>query len=137
MNSNQKGGPALRKPGRSASAPLTQLREIMKTLQEVLSNINSYSIKYWLYLPDDEKWTLQSRAAVLESEEVPPEREDDPDAGIPAYAKQHNLMEVLPISVIQSIVNYAINQKKEVDLDEIFESLIYYYDNDAYLELTT
>ena len=105
------------------------------TLQKVLEHIEKYSCRYWVYLPSEDKWNIGSKAAVLESEEVPPELEDDPDAGIPVVAKANKLMEALPISVVQSIVRNAQAQVSDVSMEQLFEAFVYYYDNDAYIQL--
>lgn len=43
-------------------------------------------------------------AAVLESDEIPEEEEDLPEAGVPEFAKANDLKQVLPITVVQDIV---------------------------------
>lgn len=105
------------------------------TVQTVLETINNLPIKCWIYLPVDEEWSLNSRAAVLESEEVPPEHEDDPLAGIPEIARENRLMQALPVADVQDIVTNARRQKPDATLAEIFAAFLYYYDHDAFFNL--
>jgi hypothetical protein len=75
-------------------------------IEEVLSGIanNSLACPGWIYLSKDRNWNLDSQCAILESVEVPPELEDDSDAGVPAFAKENGLMQVLPFTVVQDVV---------------------------------
>lgn len=47
------------------------------SFQDVLATVMKRSIRAWVYLPIDRKWSLDSESATLESEEVPPELEDE------------------------------------------------------------
>jgi hypothetical protein len=106
------------------------------TLREALHSIDSQSIGCWLYLSASVNWTLDSPCLILESEEVPPELEDDPDAGIPEIVKERDLMEALSVGQVQEIVTNAKSQKANVSDEELLEAFLYYYDNDAFLTLT-
>ncbi len=106
-----------------------------QAFKDIITNIMSYSIRCWVYLPNNDEWTLESKSAVLESEEVPPELESVPDAGVPAFAIDNSLMQALPVSEVQDIVNNAKQQKTDISIDEIFEAFLYYYDNDAYMTI--
>jgi hypothetical protein len=105
------------------------------TLKQALLSINSQSTRCWLYLPATVSWTLESLCLIAESEEVPPEEEDDPDAGMPQIAKDNELMQVLSVSEVQDLVENVKAQKSDVSDEELFEAFLYYYDNDAYMEL--
>lgn len=107
--------------------------QTLRPLEDVLSNIQAYSFKAWLYLPKDEAWTVSCRCAVLESEEVPPELEHIPDVGMPEFAKSHNLVQTLPVEVVRGIVQNAKMQKPEISDAKLFEAFLYYYDNDAFI----
>jgi hypothetical protein len=105
------------------------------TLRDVLGAIDGHSTRAWLYLPSETPWTLESAAEVLESEEVPPELEDEPDAGMPELAKQLGLIQVLPVSVVQDIVSNARDQRPNVPAWTLLDALLHYYEHDAFLRL--
>lgn len=106
----------------------------LSTLREVLKGIMVASTRCWLYLPEDEEWTLDSRAVVLESEEVSPGHEDDPNAGIPALAIQNKLVQVLPVGTVQDVVTNAREQRPKAAEGDLLTALLYYYDNDAFID---
>lgn len=107
----------------------------MIPLREVLEQLEAQDEGAWLYLPASETWRIESSCAVLRSEEVPPELEDDPEAGTPEYAKRNGLMQALPVSTIKEIVENARLQREDVDLETLFSAFLHYYDNDAFIEL--
>ena len=104
-------------------------------LSEALLNIDNFSTRCWLYLPSKVAWTLESPSLVLESDEVAPEQESHPDAGIPEIAKQLSMMQALSIAEVQDALANARSQKPDATVNELFEAFLYYYDNDAYLKL--
>jgi hypothetical protein len=105
------------------------------TFNEVLRTISEKSNRAWVYLPKNSNWSLNSKSAVLESDEVAPEHEDEPDAGVPELAKSNNLMQVLPVVVLQDIVSNARAQKADVTPEELFKAFDFYHKNDAFLKL--
>jgi len=105
------------------------------TFAHVLENIESFSTRCWIYLPSDDEWSLESNSAVLESEEVLPEEEDDLEAGVPEFAKKNKLMRALPVSEVQDIVRNLKEQLPTASLDQAFEAFLYYYDNDSYISV--
>ena len=106
------------------------------SFDEALLNIANSSATAWVYLPIERNWNLNSKCAVLESEEVPPESEDDPDAGLPEFAKRNRLMQVLPVTVIQDIMTNARMKKPGATLDDFFRAFLYYHKHDAFIDLT-
>ncbi len=106
----------------------------MLKLRDVLKDIERSSPKAWVYLPDHKQWHLDSMSAVLESEEVPPELEDDPNAGIPEFARHNHLMQVLPVTVVQDILRNTRAQKTNASIDEYFQAFEYYYRHDAFIQ---
>ncbi len=105
----------------------------IKMLKDVLENVETQHQKGWLYLPLEKNWDLNSKCAILESDEVPPELEDEPDAGVPEFAKQNGLKETLPISTVKDIVWNARAQKANVTLEELLRAFQYYYKHDAFI----
>lgn len=83
----------------------------------------------------DNNWTLDSISAILESDEVPNEFEDTPNAGIPEFAKRNNLIQALPVTVVQDIVTNAKAQKPTASMEDLFRAFQYYYENDAFIRM--
>jgi hypothetical protein len=107
----------------------------IEPFQDILMSIWERSELEWVFLPNKGKWNLASEAAVLAMEEVPPEMEDEPDAGIPQFAINNGLREALQVAVLQDIVSNFLDQKPNASPDELFEAFKYYYDNDAFITL--
>jgi hypothetical protein len=103
-------------------------------LADVLTNPQAQDARAWLYLPANTAWSLDSPAAVLESEEVPPELEDEPDAGVPKFAKDNGLAQILPITAVQDVVSNAHQQRSGLSLSELLHALKFYYEHDAFIE---
>lgn len=108
----------------------------LETFETIIKTISSRSYREWVYLPRNEQWSLHSRCATLEMDEVPPELEDEPDAGIPQFAKLHNLREVVPVETLQEIVDNLRQQNPSATIDEIFTAFEFYYDRDAFIDLS-
>jgi len=109
--------------------------EKIMTLQEALFDIADKSATAWIYLPANKSWNLDSNCAILESDEVPPELEDDPDAGVPEFAKRNNLIQALPVTVVQDIMENTRAQKFSATLEDFFRALVYYYKHDAFIDI--
>lgn len=105
-------------------------------LKTVLLSIKDEPPRAWLYLPKDRNWSIDSLCAVLESEEVPPELEDDPEAGVPQFAKQNELLQALPVTVVQDVVMNAKAQKPDASPEDFFRAMLFYYRHDAFIKLT-
>jgi hypothetical protein len=107
-------------------------------LRDVLGNVDDFSELDWLYLPGDrdwKTWDLDCEAAVLRNEEVPPEHEDDSDAGVPQSAKERNLRQALPIATVQEIVANVVAQGAKPELDTLLAAFRYYFEYDAFIKL--
>lgn len=107
----------------------------IETFQEVLETLSSRSSREWVYLPLEGQWDLTSASATLESEEVPPEMEDDPDAGVPQFAIDHRLKQAVPVTTLQDIVANALDQKPDAKLEELLAAFLYFYKHDAFMEI--
>jgi len=109
---------------------------ILVTFREVLANILDMPTTAWIYLPKDKNWSLNSNVAVLESEEIPPDMEDAPDAGVPEFAKKHGLIQAVPVTALQDIVGNARMQKGGSTDEDLFKAFLFYYNHDAFINLT-
>jgi hypothetical protein len=102
------------------------------TFEEALKNIDDFSIRAWLYLPRDEEWSLSTKAAILESDEVSEEDEDLPDAGVPEFAKLNGLKQALPVATVQDIVANLKRFHPSPTSSEMFAAFNFYWANDAF-----
>jgi hypothetical protein len=104
------------------------------SFEEILETIMNQSQVSWVYLPQARNWNLNSESAILESEEVPPELEDEPDAGVPQFAKDHGLMQVVPVATLQDIVSNARAQRPLANSADLFRAFEFYYERDAFIQ---
>lgn len=107
-------------------------------LRDVLRDPTGYDYRCWLYLPEDEPWSLDSIAMPLRDEDISPEEELDPDAGIPEIAKQNLLMRSLEITTVEEIrvnLQQQIGDPETLTDELLLEAFLYYYDNDAFMVL--
>ena len=102
----------------------------MKKLSFILKNIEEFKWSDALFLPKDDVWEKDTEGMVLDPDDV----EDDED-DVPREAKENHLMYTLSIQTIQSIVRNLEQQNHDFSEDDLVEAFLYYYDNDAYIEL--
>ncbi|HSX55900.1 MAG TPA: hypothetical protein VLG14_11420 [Sphingomonas sp.] len=105
----------------------------IRPFREVLQAITNSSPLAWVYLPSEEKWSLDSASAILESEEVSPDQEDDDDAGVPDFAKANGFIRALPVTSLQDVVQNALAQKPDAGPSDIFAAFEFYYERDAFI----
>jgi hypothetical protein len=74
------------------------------------------------------------QGTTLESEEVPPDLEDEPDAGVPDFAKMNGLIRTLEVATLQDVVSNARFQRPQATLDELFNAFRFYHDRDAFIQ---
>lgn len=105
------------------------------SFKDVLIEIENASTMDWIYLPKTKNWSLDSNCAILRSEEVSPEQEDDPEAGIQEFVKNNNLLQVLPVQTLLEIIANARAQKPSATLEELFKAFNFYHTHDAFIQL--
>jgi len=98
------------------------------SLCEILQNINDYQWSDALYLPDEDKWTQNTKGVVLDPDDVDAEEDE-----IPKFALDNNLIYSLDIQTIQGIIDNANQQKKDCTIEDLFDAYLYYYNNDAFI----
>jgi hypothetical protein len=112
------------------------LRDVLVEIGELVDpdgrDVKEY-VEDWLFLPRRRPWTLGSPAVLLELSE---DEEDDEEAEMPELAKKEGLKLALEGADVQSIICNARQQKRDVSLDEIFAAFLYYYDFDAFKDLS-
>ena len=102
----------------------------MHKLSSILKNVMNFKWSDALFLPEDEVWDKNTKGMVLDPNDV----EDDEDE-VPKEAKEKQLMYTLNIQTMQGIVKNVEQQNHNYTEDDLVEAFLYYYDNDAYIEL--
>ena len=102
----------------------------MHKLSFILKNIKDFKWSDALFLPEDEVWEKDTKGMFLDPDDV----EDDED-DVPREAKENHLVYTLGIQTIQLIVRNLEQQKHDISEDDLIEAFLYYYENDAYIEL--
>ena len=117
------------------SIPLRKTtRAIMvTTLNKVLADACELAWDEFLYLPKDEyPWTLNSKCAVLNDDDLEEGKEDPP------AAREMRLEYALSMSTVCEIIeNLALQLgSSSVPLDNALEAFLFYFENDAFIELS-
>lgn len=102
--------------------------EKLMALRSILNNIEKFEWSDALFLPEDETWSLDTQAAIIDPDDV----EDEIDE-VPKFAKDNKLMYTLDIQTIKGIIKNAYEQKTECTDKDLIEAFLYYYDNDAFI----
>jgi len=105
------------------------------TLQAALLTDEKHSAD-WLFLSKTEPWALDSAAIIKATEEVPPEEEDDESAGYPREVLERGFVATLPMTTVEDVVANARQQLATISAEQLLEAFLFYYDNDAFIELT-
>src|ERR1700722_137531 len=100
------------------------MADTLKTLGEVLRDVDNLDWKYATYLPYSDawigndgyvRWTASTPCAVLDPQESESDNPDD----APAFAKERGFYYALGISAVQDIVANARLQKTNVDTEDL------------------
>lgn len=86
----------------------------------------------WLFLPQNDEWTLDSPAALMSLNEVPPNCLNSEDVATPKLAKENKMKRVLAAADVQDIVDNVRQQVTNASMEEIFGAFFYYYRFDAF-----
>ncbi|ABQ04105.1 DUF7716 domain-containing protein [Flavobacterium johnsoniae] len=86
----------------------------------------------WFYLPPNkEEWNLDTMGVFsLDSYDFPPDSKDY----LPEEVEKYGWIEILDGVSIEDLVEYAKNQLENPSIDQLFNSFIFYYKNDAFLD---
>jgi len=96
----------------------------LTTLGEVLGNDSRFNPGHFLYLPMDEVWQVETKCAVI------PQSDLD---GVPDVAQQNGLSYALGIAAVQDVVANAREQNANVNLAQLLQAFLFYYDHDAFI----
>lgn len=99
------------------------------SFRTIFENPESFIWNYAVYASPNEEWKLETPCLVLD----PNDAEEDE---VPLAAEEKGFERVLGMTDFNMIIENAKLQKSEVTAEELFESFLYYFDNDAYMELT-
>jgi hypothetical protein len=106
--------------------------DVLIVLAKVLLKIEELPWEYALYIPAvDAVWAEDMKCMILAPEET-----DDPDDD-PDIAKANGLKYALTISDLQDVVVNAKAQKENVRQETLIKAIKYYYDNGAFITLST
>ena len=107
----------------------------IETFADVLATISGRAANAWVYLPVGEEWSLASRSITLVSDEVSPEEEDLPDAGVPEFAKQNGLTQAIDVLGLQDVVSNALCQRPSATPEDLLRAFLFYRRQDAFIEV--
>lgn len=89
----------------------------------------------WVFLPRHKQWDLETPSIVLQFEEVPPEEENKPNAGIPDFALKNNLLLTLDVPSLQDIMINLREQEPKPSPELMLKAFLYYFEHDAFIDL--
>lgn len=96
-------------------------------LRDLLLEASELPWNYSLYLPFDQAWLLSTPCAIL-----------DPDtcgeSGLPDRARELGFEYALGMQQIHAVIRNAQSQRREIAPSDLLAALLYYYDNDAYID---
>jgi hypothetical protein len=102
----------------------------MITLGEALKLADDLPTGAALFLPLSEPWKLDTPCAWLEADLY-----DTSDVS-PPFAQQHGLGQTLSVFQVEDIVSNARQQVVEPSLDQLLAAFLFYYNRDAFIDLT-
>ncbi|MCO1333343.1 hypothetical protein MO867_03220 [Microbulbifer sp. OS29] len=103
----------------------------MEPLINILKRASEHLEEGWLYLPKDRKWNLDTPSLFIDIDALEDNEVDEDDE--PLIAQKKGLISILDSGTIEDIASFAKRLKYEFTDDLLLESLIYYYDHDAFL----
>ncbi|CAI2160475.1 Uncharacterised protein [Serratia fonticola] len=107
-----------------------EIKMITLKLAEVLDNPEGIDWRHALYLPSNkETWNINVLALVMDPDDVD---SDEPDAD-PEEVKKMGYMYVLTMQDVNSVVENIREQKNIISSEELYEALMFYYRNDAFI----
>ena len=99
------------------------------TLGEVLQHAEGLPWRHALYLKQEDQWSVQTPAMVLDADEV--EEDTEQSKAVSASGFRY----VLNIQEVQGIVANAISQRPSPTSSDLLAAFFFYVRNDAFIEL--
>lgn len=109
--------------------------EQITTLGQVIQTADNIDCEHSLYLPFDQKWGLETKAltVLLDSSGGGPEETEDDHP--PEAAIREGLARAIGMDAVQDVVANLRQQMNEPTPVQLLEAFLFYYDNDAFIEL--
>lgn len=98
-------------------------------LEKLIKEVEEYEWFFDIYVPTDTKLTSETNVLVLD-DEAEDERDEFDE---PIYPKSIGLSLLMSISQLQDVITNAEAVKGNVSLPQIINAIIYYYENDAFI----
>lgn len=99
------------------------------TIKEILANIDKLEWSDSLFLPDTEKWSLETQGIIHDPDDIECEEDE-----VPLIAKENNLFCSINIGTIQDIADNVKQQIPEYSIEQLFDAFVYYWDNDSFID---
>ncbi|MHA6306530.1 DUF7716 domain-containing protein [Hafnia paralvei] len=102
------------------------------TIREFLMHPENY-LTGWFYLPPDKsKWDLGTHGVFsLDSSDFPLDSVDY----LPIQAKNDGWVETFECAGVEDIIDNLSYQVSNPTIEQLFEAFVFYYDNDAFIEI--
>jgi hypothetical protein len=97
------------------------------TIREVLDKSDTFN--GWLYLPK-EPWSLDTEGIFIKEDK----NADPSDPFPPAILEPCHLKEALDAAGIEDVISNAEAQLGSPSIHQLFEALLFYIENDAFIE---
>ena len=106
------------------------MNDRLLTLKQILSNPETFSWDFALYMNGSPNWSEDAVCAVLD-----PDDSEDPGKIPPMFAKEHGLRYILDMASVQDIVSNAGQQIVNPSMQTLVKAFNYYVEFDAFEEL--
>jgi hypothetical protein len=101
--------------------------EKMLVFSNVLCRVAEFPWNEVLFLPKDRNWSLNSRCAVLDLDDL------SEDEDIPRFAADNGLVYAMTIQQLQDIVSNARQQQPDCSAEDLLQAFLYYHRYDAFI----
>jgi hypothetical protein len=102
----------------------------LTTFEEVLGSPDAFPIQHALYLKEGEGWQLKQAALVID-----PDEGEDNESVVGGLVAREQWQYILEIAAIRGIADNLSSQKPNSSVHDRLEALVYYFENDAFLEI--
>jgi hypothetical protein len=98
----------------------------IKTLGEVLFNVDTMPFDITMYMDKISVWNLSSICILSEEEAI-----DE----LPAFAKNNNVEDVFQLNTLKEISANLKEQVRNPSIEQLLDAFLFYYKNDAFIVL--
>ena len=104
------------------------MRNIRLQLGELLVTVENYPLRFAVFLPEDEMWTVSSDAVLADIDEMEPDVD-----WIELDGKRYK--NALGLDAVVDVVVNARLQRSDLTVEVLMKAFLYYYDRDAFIEI--